>query len=595
MSNSKVSFGKVFWPSLVAFLVAGILVILFVSTVVSGLIVSAVGGDDKVDDSPILHLTLNGALKDQSASKLDVYSMNVSRSFGLSEILYGLNKAKSDDKIKGVFIELKAADCGYSTASELRSAIQKFEKESGKFVVAYLSGEYVSQKVYYVSSSASEVYGFPSSNFQFTGIGSEVMFYKNLLDKIGVEMQVIRGKNNDFKSAVEPFFRTEMSDSSRLQMNTYIHSIWSSMLSDISQKRGVSVAKLNEYANDLTITSCKDAQSKNLIDKTMYRDEVMELLAKKIGVKVEDLKLKSFEKYAQSKFNQDQVLTQSKKDGAIAVILAEGDITVDGSGLSSKATCKNIREAVADKNVKIIVLRVNSPGGSALASDEIAREVALANKSKKVIVSMGDLAASGGYYISALADRIFANPMTITGSIGVFGTIPYTGKVLEDKLGITFDRVQTNKSSVLSTNRKLSEGEIAKIQKEVDVIYSDFLSIVAKGRGMTPEQVNVYARGRVWTGKDALRIGLVDELGDIQAAIKYAAKKADVEASNILIWPKQKESTIDVLLNNIKDSEESVLMTSKLPSELLNYYDKIKKLESYTGIQARMPFEITLY
>ena len=265
--------------------------------------------------------------------------------------------------------------------------------------------------------------------------------------------------------------------------------------------------------------------------------------------------------------------------------------------MTSEKICKYIKEARLDKNIKTIVLRVNSPGGSALASDEIWREVQLANAKKTVIVSMGDVAASGGYYIASPAHKIFADPSTITGSIGVFGVIPYTGKMLENKIGLTFDRASTNKHAVLSTNRKLTESEMEIIQSEVDEIYAQFLSRVAEGRGMTTEAVNVIARGRVWTGVDAKRIGIVDELGGISDAIRYAAKKAGIKETKIKYWPEVKEDPFAEILEQFNEQNETStqIKAEKLPAELKRYYQQLKKLESYQGIQMRMPFDIYLY
>jgi protease-4 len=280
----------------------------------------------------------------------------------------------------------------------------------------------------------------------------------------------------------------------------------------------------------------------------------------------------------------------------IAVILAEGDVAVEGDGLTSQKICKYLREARLDKDIKTIVLRVNSPGGSALASDEIWREVKLANEKKKVIVSMGDVAASGGYYISSPAARIFAEPTTITGSIGVFGVIPFTGNMLQNKLGLTFDRAQTNKHSVVSTNRKLTPEEFSTIQNEVDVIYAQFLNRVSTGRGMTVEAVNTIARGRVWTGADALKIGLVDQLGGIKDAINYAAKKAGIKEQKIRYYPEKKEDPILELIEGLTQEEQVKIQSSyaEMPESLKFYYQQLKKLEQLKGIQMRMPYEIIL-
>jgi len=430
---------------------------------------------------------------------------------------------------------------------------------------------------------------------EFLGLGAEMMYFKNALDKMDVEMQVIRGSDNDFKSAVEPFFRSDMSDSSRVQVERYMEGLWSDFRDDIAKDRKVSSEELNRIAENALIQSVKDAVKYKLIDATKYRDEVIDILADKVkNKKGEELELLAFNKYAKKRFYQDQTLMEGDNPN-VAVILAEGGVAKSGDGLTSEEICELFQEARANKSVKTIVFRINSPGGSALASDEIWREVELTNKTKKVIVSMGDVAASGGYYIAAPATRIFAQSNTITGSIGVFGVIPYTGAMLENKLGLTFDRASTNKHAIMTTNRKLTEEELSIIQKGVDDIYLQFKQRVAAGRGMTVEQVNVIARGRVWTGRDALKIGLVDEIGGLKDAIAYAAKEAGVKEAKILYYPIVKEDKLGDFLEKLEESEEiKASASAELPKSFVHYYNQLKKLESYQGIQMRMPYDITI-
>ena len=596
IKEKKVTFGRIFWPSLVAMLIASILGLILFFLILGGVIGGLTESPSySIEDKTILHMSLKGEIAENSSSTFNPAEMGIENKIGLSDLLFGLEKAKTDDKIKGVFMEIDNLQCGFATAREIRNAINDFEK-SGKFVVAYNGGEVITQKEYYISSAANEVYAFPTSTMEFVGLGAELMFFKNTLDMLEVEMQVIRGKNNDFKSAVEPFFRTEMSDSSRLQIEKYLSSIWSDIRIDISRDRKISASELNDIAENLKVRRAADAVKMKMMNATKYRDEVLAILVKKSGAKnVDDLEFNEFEKYAKKKFYNDQIGIKFGKPN-IAVILAEGDVSVDGAGLSSQKICKYLREARLDKNIKTIVLRVNSPGGSALASDEIWREVKLANQKKKVIVSMGDVAASGGYYIASPADRIFAEPTTITGSIGVFGVIPFTGNMLQNKLGLTFDRAQTNKHSVLSTNRRLSPEEFATIQEEVDAIYLDFLNRVSAGRGMTVEAVNAIARGRVWTGTDALNIGLVDQLGGIKEAINYAAKQAGIKDQKIRYWPEKKEDPIFELIEDLTKEEEASIKSSysKMPESLKFYYQQLKKLEQLKGIQMRMPYEIVL-
>lgn len=598
MSDNKITFGKVFWPSFLAVLIMSIIGLLIFFLILGGIIGSFGDFGPKplaVKDKTVLHMTLDGQIAEKGENSFDASSFSVNKTIGLSDILYGIEKAKTDTKIKGIFIEIGDLNCGFATAREIRNAINDFEK-SGKFAIAYNRGEMISQKEYYVASAADENYGFPSSNMEFVGLGAELSFFKGTLAKLDVEVEIIRGSNNDFKSAVEPFFRDNMSDSSRVQIERYLNSMWLDIRQEIAKDRNVSATTLNEIAEEAKIHRAQDAVDYKLLDGVMYRDEVMDLVSKKAGTeKSEEIELQAFEKYATKKFNQDQAKAKNDKPN-IAVILAEGGVAVDGDGLTSKEICKLFQDVRKNKSIKTVVFRINSPGGSALASDEIWREVQLTNKVKKVIVSMGDVAASGGYYIAAPATYIFAEPTTITGSIGVFGMIPYTGKMFENKLGMTFDRATTNQHSILSTNRKLTPAELAIIQEEVDNIYDEFLGKVAEGRKMTKEQVNVIARGRVWTGRDALKIGLVDKLGGIKDAINYAANEYGIKDQKVLYYPIRKDQKWMEILEQIEEDEEASIKveSAELPKELVEQYKKLKKIESYSGMQMRMPFELDI-
>lgn len=537
-------------------------------------------------------MTLEGEIGEMSKSDLSPSTLSLINRVGLVDLLYGLEKAANDDRVSGLFIELDGAQCGYATATEIRNAINKFE-ETGKFVVAYNKGEAVTLKQYYIASAANENYGFPSTMFEFLGLGTELMFFKGMFDKLDLEMQVVRGSDNHFKSAVEPYFLTEMSDSSRMQVKRYLTSIWDNVRTEIGKEKNIDSKTLNMYADSSLIRRITHAVRYDLIDAEKYRDEVIALIGEKLNVSnVEDINFKDFETYAQKKFKSNQSVNHGK-DANIAVIVAEGAVVTEGEGLNSSNITKLFQKARRDKNIKTIVFRINSPGGSALASDEIWREVKLANEEKKVIVSMGDVAASGGYYIAAPADKIFAEATTITGSIGVFGVIPYTGAMLENKLGLSFDRVSTNDHAVLSTNKKLSEEEFAMVQEEVDYIYDQFLSRVAEGRGMTKEAVNVVARGRVWTGVDAKKKGLVDEIGGLTAAINYAAKEAGIESKDQIIryYPKVESKPWMELIESLEQEEETTSQ-SEIPQEMMDLYKRIRSIENLTGIQARLPFEI---
>lgn len=592
----KIRFGKIFWPSFIAALIVSILGLVLFFLTVGGLVSSISDNEpNKVElkDKTVLHLTLDQKVGERTRTEFSKTSFEFNSSVGLSELLFGFKVASSDDKIAGIFVDLKGAKFGYTTAKEIRDAINEFEK-SGKFVIAYNSGEVISQKSYYVASAANTNYAFPTSSFEMIGLGVELMYFKNTLDKLGVEMQVIRGKNNDFKSAVEPFFRSNMSDSSRLQIERYLTSMWNDIKSAISKDRKIEKELIETLANKASIRRAEEAKQHKLIDDALYRDQVIDQIKKKLNVSKDDpINFYAFEKYAKKKFRKDQFI-QEVDSPEIAVILAEGEISKNGEGLTSTDICKLFQDVRKNKSVKAVVFRINSPGGSALASDEIWREVVLTQKEKKVIVSMGDVAASGGYYIAAPADRIFAESTTITGSIGVFGIIPFTGKMLNDKLGLTFDRATTNNHSVLSLNKKLTTEEMSIIQEEVDKIYDDFLSRVASGRKMSKEQVNRLARGRVWTGQDALKNGLVDEIGGIKSAIKYAQEITKSDADKILYYPTYEEEPFAMILEKLKEDDMIKGAEVTLSQELIDFYAKLKKLEKFSGMQMRLPYELII-
>ena len=598
MNENKISFWKIFWPTLVAMLIAFVVWIMFFFGIIGG-IIAFFSGDKKesVVKKTILKMSLKGDITENSDAQIDPYSFSIERKTGLSDLLFGLEKAEKDENISGIYLELDGLNCGVSSARELRDALVHFQR-SGKFIVAYSAGELITLKQFYLTSAIKENYAFPTTRIEFLGLGTQYNYFKNMLDKLGVEMQVIRGRENHFKSAVEPFLYSQMSDSSRLQTQRILNQVWSTMRSDISNNIQVDTAKLASLASSASVNSAVEAHKLHFFNKVAYHDEVLEILKQKVNAStLDDLKFYDFEKYARTNFYKDQAIKSVSKPN-IAVILAEGGIDVSGSELSSDNVASYIREARLDKNIKTIVLRVNSPGGSALASDIIWREVYLANKVKSVVVSMGDVAASGGYFISCPASYIFAQPTTITGSIGVFGLIPYIGKFFEDKLGISFDQVTTGPHAVLSTNKKLSPQEIGIIQSEVDIIYNQFLGRVSEGRNLTMNQVHKIARGRVWTGSDAKKIGLVDELGGIKDAINYAAKKKNIKDVRLKYWPLKEldpfEELVDQFETMKKDKKSNMLVSVKIPSYIRKYWSELQQLEAYSGIQMRLPIEYTL-
>ncbi len=590
MSDKKVGFWKLFWASLAAGAVLSTLGWIFWLMILG----SAFADEPIVKNNAVLHLKLEGTIAERSDNSFDKTAFQINNQLGLADILHGLQSAKNDESVKGIYLDLGNISCGYATAKEIRDGILDFQS-SGKFVVAYLDGEVITQKQYYVASAAKEVYAFQSSALEFVGLGGELMFFKKMFDNVGLEMQVIRGSNNDFKSAVEPYFRENMSDSSRLQTQRYMTSIWNTILSEISKSRKTTPDQLNAIAENLSLKRAEDAKNLKLIDGIKYADEVEALVAKKAGL--DDLSdIESFEKYAKNDFKLNQKGISSNDDNVVAVVSAEGGISVDGDEMTSKAVCRDFRKIRNDDGVKVVVFRINSPGGSALASEEIWREVSLTAKKKKVIVSMGDVAASGGYYIATPADRIFAEPTTITGSIGVFGVIPFTGNALESQLGLTFDRVQTNSHSVLSLNRKLTTEEIASLQQEVDNTYLQFKTRVANGRKLSLARVQEIARGRVWTGEDAKKIGLVDEIGGLREAIAYATKIAKLKDPTIRYYPLVKEQPLDELLEQLSEQEDVQTSMKMGEAEQLSMtiIHRLKMIDTWCGIQMRLPYELTI-
>jgi protease-4 len=590
----KVSFWRIFFPSLVALLVASIISIFFFFSTLGGFIDKYLGSsslpNSDLKDKTFLYLQFNEPLGDVGYNRINTSSFSFEKQQGLAEIIYGLEKAKNDDKIKGVFIETGHIETGYGNLFELREALKDFIN-SGKKVVFYAKGEAITTKTLYLSTVTKDNYIFPESNVEFLGLGAEIMFYKNLLDKFDIEVEVIRGEGNDFKSAVEPFFRTEMSDSSRYQTERFMNGIWNRILTDIAKDKNLTVSKLNDLASNAQVLNGRNAAQNGIFSATKYRDEVLTLLKQYAGTdKDSEVNLYSFDKYARNVY-REEMKNQEKKD-AIALIFAEGDIATDGNGIASTTLCKHIREARTDDKIKTIVLRVNSPGGSALASEEIWREVDLASKKKKVYVSMGNLAASGGYYISSAADRIFADPTTITGSIGVFGVIPNFGTALNKHLGVTFDGVKTNQFANISLMRKMTPQELAIIQSGVNDIYSQFIKRVSDGRKLPQERVKQIAKGRVWLGSDAINQGLVDEFGGLTATLNYAKKQ--VGNLPVVVWPKVQDSDLRDIMDLFREQNATVEEESKVSDEVLNYYKEIKKLENKFGIQMRMPFELKL-
>ncbi|MEY5000173.1 MAG: hypothetical protein RLZZ211_209 [Bacteroidota bacterium] len=596
MSENRLSFGKLFWPSFLAVFIAGLVGMVFFFLILGGIIGSF--GDFgpeplALQNNTVLHLKLSGTIQDVSDESFDAASFKLDRTMGLPEILVGLEEAAQDAKIKGIFLEMKNPSMGMATAEELREAIKAFQK-SGKFVVAYLSGEQVGQLDYYVSSVCKEVYGMQGSSLLWSGLHAESFFFKKLLDELQIGVMVVRGRENDFKSAVEPFFRTEMSDSSRLQMQVLLGGLWTQVRNDISQSRKLDTLQIDSLVSAFAVRKLDHAKKARLIDQTMYRHEVLTLLKKKVGIDENTpLRLQAFAKYARDTFHDNQLLARQEKH--IAVILAEGDVATEGEGVSTERITKMLRQVRDDDDVKGVVLRINSPGGSALASEEIWKEVSLTADKKPLYVSMGNYAASGGYYIATPAIKIFANPMTITGSIGVFGVVPFAGDFLQNKLGVTTDEVRTHRFGNLSLTHRMSPEELALMQLEVDDVYSQFLERVSKGRKLSKGGVQKVARGRVWTGSDAKRRKLVDALGGLKSSISALSEKVGVK--EVVYYPQKEDNAFNDFIALVDEELENdnSRVKNQIPSEFLAYYQKYDQIKKMKGIQMRLPFTFYFY
>lgn len=548
-----------------------------------------------IKEKSILRLDLSGTLAERSDSNPFASLMNDGEEpLSLEDALLALDKAAKNENIIGVYLEGGAMGANPGMAQELRQALVEF-KESGKWVVAY--GDSYGKTAYYLSSVADSVLLNPEGNVDFGGMASQIMFYKDVMEKIGVKMQVF--KVGTYKSAVEPFICTEMSPANREQVTSYLFSIWTNMLKDVAASRNMEVGKLNSLADSLTmISEASVALNGGLVDKLCYMDEVKAILREKSGLEDEDddLVFASVADVAKSETLDEKV------DEQVAVYYAYGEIVQSqGTGLGmsqehqivGEKMIKDLQDLREDDDVKAVVIRVNSPGGSAFASEQIWREVCLLKEKKPVVVSMGGMAASGGYYISCAANRIFAEPTTLTGSIGIFGMIPDMSELMTEKIGLKFDVVKTNEMSDIGTMaRPFNEAESAQMQKMINRGYDLFTKRVADGRGMAQDSVKLIAEGRVWTGEQGLNIGLVDELGNLDDAVAHAAELAKVEKFRAVGYPAP-DNPFDQLLNQTKggylDSELRELL-----GEGYAVYSLVRNVKDADRIQARMPFEMNI-
>lgn len=555
-------------------------------------LISGISGDDNktiVKDNSVIHLKLDVPISENEIENPfeGLPIPGAESSLGLLPFKKVISNAKTDSKIQGIYLDLTIFMGGYGVAKEVRDALIDF-KTSGKWIIAY--SELYTEQAYYIASAANKVYLNPEGQIEFNGLSIEVSFFKKLFDKLEIKPQIFRV--GDFKSAVEPFMLDKMSNENRLQLNELISDLHHTMLVDISETRNIGYDELKRMADKMSVTDTQSAIQFGLVDSLFYFDQVQDELRERLRLaKDGEINFINYGKYKKSFSTYDD----SKNE--IAVIVADGDIIPGKSQngmIGSDTFSEEIRKARNNDRVKAIVLRINSPGGSALASDIMWREIMLTTKVKPVIASMSDYAASGGYYLAMGCDTIVAQPTTITGSIGVFSVLFDVSSFLDNKIGITFDEVKTGEVGELVTiTRPLTDVEKAVWQKKTEEIYNSFTSKAAEGRNMSVEELRKVASGRVWTGAQAKERGLVDVLGNFEDAVNIAASKAGVEDDyRIRYYPKQK-TFIEQWLTEAEDYTNTRLLKGELGDQY-PIYMRFKKLENYQGSQTRLPFEMKI-
>ena len=584
-------FFKYLFASMLGFFLS-IVVIFIIFFVVIVAAISSIDDDKSiaVSNNSVLFLNLDQAITERTPKRsfgsLPIIGSEQSDGIGLNDVLKSIKRAKNDDNIKCIHLNVSSPNAGFATMREVRNALIDFKK-SHKKILAY--SEVYTQGAYYLASAADKVYLNPEGALEFKGFSSQLTFFKGTLEKVGVEMQVIRVGN--YKSAVEPYILDKMSDYNRKQVTAYVGGLYNTFLTDIAQTRAIQKDSLYSIADNYKIREPKDALNYKMIDGLKYKDEILEELKALSGkTKKQNISSVSINDYI-----KNNTSSGSGKD-KVAVIYANGEIT-GGEGsdnqIGSERISRAIRKARLDDDIKAIVIRVNSPGGSALASDVIWREIVLTKKEKPVIASFGDVAASGGYYIGCAADSIFVQPNTITGSIGVFGIIPNFQNLMTNKLGITFDGVKTGKyADIMATNRPMTEGERFIIQNELNRIYSGFVSRVADGRKKSKAYIDSIGGGHVWIGTDAVQIGLADKIGSFNDAIASAAKKAKLKEYKVVEYP----DVIDPLKSLLEESTDKIktYYTKQELGDNYMLYQQMKKVMASSGIQMRMPFEAVI-
>lgn len=559
-------------------------------------IVSTSDTETVVKKNSVMMLDLNGTLVERTQeSPLGILSelfSDDSNTYGLDDILSSIKKAKENENIKGIYLQASMLGTSYASLQEIRNALLDF-KESGKFIIAY--GDSYTQGLYYLSSVADKVLLNPKGMIEWRGIASAPLFYKDLLQKLGIEMQIF--KVGTYKSAVEPFTSTEMSPANREQVTAFIHSIWGQVTEGVSASRSLPVDSLNAYADRmLMFYPAEESVQCGLADTLIYRNDVRNYLKQWVDLKEDDrLPVLGLNDMINVKKN----MPKDKSGNIVAVYYASGEITdYSGSSASEEGivgtkVIRDLRKLKDNDDVKAVVLRVNSPGGSAFASEQIWHAVKELKTKKPVIVSMGDYAASGGYYISCVADTIVTEPTTLTGSIGIFGMIP-NAKELSEKIGLTYDVVKTNKFADFGNiMRPFNEDEKTLMQMMITQGYDTFVSRCAEGRNITKEAIEKVAEGRVWTGEAAKKLGLVDELGGIDTALEIAVKKAGIEGYTVVSYPAKQDFLSSLLDTKPTNYVEAQILKSKL-GEYYQQFGMLKNLTERSMIQARIPFELNI-
>jgi protease-4 len=578
--------------------ITGIIIASFLFFIIMlGVLSSLVASGNKpvaIENNSILVLKAGVPIPDRDNENLiagfDILNMNLAPNPGLNLILKNIRKAADDDKIKGILIENGLQNAGWATTEEIRNALQEFRK-TGKFVISY-SDYVLTQECYYLSTAADKIYINPASSVDFKGLSSDVLFFRDALEKLGVEVQVVR--HGKFKGAVEPFMLNSLSEENKAQIKDYAGSIWNHVIKNISEARGISEADLNKTADDLKGYLSSSALESRLVDGLVYRDVLIDTLKSLSGINQDkELNLVSMSKYSKVPGNRKAESSKTK----ISVIFAEGNIVMgkgNESNIGGNHYADVIRKERKDSTVKAIVLRVNSPGGNAIASDVMWRELQLAAQVKPVVVSMGNYAASGGYYISCPATRIYADPTTISGSIGVFGLIPNAEKLMEQKLGIRSEVVNTNQNSDFpSVFRPMSSYEKEVMQKSIEQVYSDFIGKVASGRNMEVAAVDSIGQGRVWSGSKAIGIGLADEAGGLEDAIRGAAELAGIQNYAVKELPELEDPYTKLLSQLGGDVKMKILYNELGESAVL--LNRLKDIREMSGIQARLPYIIDIH